>query len=63
MGTLSGAAVTGYLVRTVNLRLFVAGHSLTQTEKDTLLRTWHRWNIARLLLLAAAWLAAQQARR
>lgn len=60
--TILSGALTGYLVRAVNVKLFVAGHPVTPAERDVLLRTWHRLNLIRIAALAAAWLAAQQVR-
>lgn len=54
VGTASAAALTGYLVRVVNVRLLRSGNPLSVTERDQLVRTWHRGNLARLLVLAVA---------
>lgn len=37
--TMSAGTVTGYIVRTLNVKLFVASHPLTPAEHDRLLRT------------------------
>ncbi|MGX9791236.1 hypothetical protein [Mycobacterium sp. MMS18-G62] len=55
-GTASAAALTAYLVRTVNLRLLKSPTPLTATERRALITTWHRGNLVRLAALAvAAW--------
>jgi hypothetical protein len=60
---LSGGIATAYLVRAVNLKLFIAGHTLTRAEQDVLLRTWYRLNAFRLAAAGGAWLASQRARQ
>jgi hypothetical protein len=55
---LFGVIATAWLVRTVNLKLFVAGHPLTAADRDRLLRIWYRVNILRLLAASSAWLIA-----
>lgn len=62
VGTASAAALTGYLVRVVNVRLLGSGNPLSVTERDQLVRTWHRGNLARLLVLAVAAGALRRAR-
>lgn len=52
--TASAAALTGYLVRTVNRQLLRGGTRLSATESRDLVRIWHRVNLVRLLALAAA---------
>src|SRR5205814_7132222 len=54
--TASAAALTGYLVRTVNLQLLRGGTRLGSSERHSLARTWHRANLVRLLVVAiSAW--------
>jgi hypothetical protein len=60
-GTASAAALTGYLVRAVNLRLLQSASPLDQAERSRLVRAWHRGNLARLSFLAVAVLALRQA--
>jgi hypothetical protein len=61
--TAAAAALTAYLVRTVNLRLLQRGKPVSATECRNLVRTWHRGNLVRLLVLAvAAWSLRQAAR-
>jgi hypothetical protein len=59
--TASAAALTAYLVRTVNLRLLHSKSPLSAAECRKLVRTWHRGNLARLLVLAVAAWALRQA--
>jgi hypothetical protein len=55
-GTASAAALTAYLVRTVNLRLLKSPAPLTATERRALITRWHRGNLVRLVgLTVAAW--------
>lgn len=62
-GTLLGSdALTAYIVRVLNTRLFVAGRPITATEQDRMLRTWYRLNAVRVALCGIAWLAATIAR-
>lgn len=60
--TILSGALTGYLVRAVNVKLFVAGHPVTPAEREVLLRRWHRLNVIRITALGAAWLAAEHVR-
>ncbi|OZM72534.1 DUF1772 domain-containing protein [Amycolatopsis antarctica] len=52
--TVTGALLTAYLVRAVNLRLFVAGPPVSEAERDALLRRWYRLNAVRLLAAGGA---------
>lgn len=56
--SLVGTAVTAYLVRTVNLRLFFDDQPVTPAERERLLRRWHRLNVVRLAAAGGAWLTA-----
>jgi hypothetical protein len=58
VSSLAGVVITAWLVRTVNLKLFIAGHPLTRADQDRLLRIWYRVNGLRLLAAGAAWLIA-----
>lgn len=60
--SVSGAALTAYLVPTVNMKLFFGTQAPTTAEQQHLLRTWYRFNTARLAVTGAAWLAAGKAR-
>jgi hypothetical protein len=61
VGTLVAAALTGYLVKTVNLRLLRDDDVLTEDDRRRLTTTWHRANLARLLALAVAAAATHRA--
>ena len=52
VGTLVAAALTGYLVKAVNLRLLRGEEPLGDDERRRLVRTWHRANLVRLAALA-----------
>jgi hypothetical protein len=56
------SALTGYLIRNVNIKLFVVGHPITGSERDRLLRTWYRLNTIRVVSLGAAWAAIEKVR-
>jgi hypothetical protein len=60
--SLSGAAATAYLVRTVNMKLFFGDQRLAVDERERLLRQWYRLNAVRLVASGGAWLAARTAR-
>jgi hypothetical protein len=53
-----GMGLTVYVVETVNRRIFVAGHPVTPTERERLLRVWYRVNFVRIVASGAAWLIA-----
>lgn len=53
-GTASAAVLSGYLIRTVNLRLLRGEGQLGATEARDLARTWHRVNLVRLSALVVA---------
>ena len=59
----SGAALTGYLVRTVNLKLFFAAEPPPPAERDALLRTWYRLNVLRTAAAGGAVLASHRAKQ
>ena len=58
LSTLLGFAVTAYLVRTVNFKLFFAGQRVTRADRARLLDIWYRANILRLLTTGGAWFVA-----
>ena len=58
--SISGAGITAYLVRAVNLDLFFRVQ-VTAEDRENLLRTWHRLNMVRLAVTGSAWLAARRA--
>jgi hypothetical protein len=62
----SGAAITAYLVRKVNITLFFAADRATPpppTDRDALLRTWYRLNGLRIAAAAGALFATYRAKR
>jgi hypothetical protein len=58
--TVCAGALTGYLVKSVNLPLLHSGKPLSATEGRSLVRTWQRGNLVRLLLLGVAGWALRQ---
>jgi len=60
VGTLVAAGSTGYLVRTVNLRLLHGAEPLGDDERRRLLATWHRGNLVRLAALVVAAVALRR---
>ena len=64
VSTAAAAALTAYLVRTVNVQLLTSGEPLTPTEGSRLVGIWHRGNLVRLLALTvAAWTLRQVSRQ
>lgn len=59
---LTGAALTGHLVHTVNRRL-LSGPPPPAAERDRLLRHWHRVNRVRIVLAGTALVALERAQR
>jgi hypothetical protein len=59
--SLVATALTGYLVRTVNLRLLDDGPPIGGDERQRLLDRWHGVNRLRLALLAVASVALERA--
>jgi hypothetical protein len=58
-----GSAITGYLVRTVNLKLFFGSEPVPAAERDALIRRWYRLNVLRTVATGAALFAAHRARQ
>jgi Domain of unknown function (DUF1772) len=58
--TAGAAAVTAYLVKIVNLRLLGGGTPISAAEGRSLVSTWQRGNLVRLLLLGIAALALRR---
>jgi hypothetical protein len=58
-----GAALTGYLVRKVNLNLFFGAEPPPPAERDALLRTWYRLNVLRTAAAGGAVLAGHCAKQ
>ena len=59
----SGVALTGYLVRRVNLRLLDGGAPVGPDERRALVSRWHRVNRIRLVALAVGSVALTRAAR
>lgn len=60
VSTVSAVAMTGYLVRTVNLPLLHGDVPVSASERRRLIRTWHRTNAVRLVALVGASLAMRR---
>jgi hypothetical protein len=58
--TATGAALTGHLVRAVNLRLLDGGRPADRAERQRLVAHWHRVNRVRLVVVAAAAIALRR---
>ncbi len=63
VNAVSGLAVTVYLMRAVNLKLFVRGQRLASGDRQRLLNKWYRLNAFRLLAVGAAWIVAARLQR
>jgi hypothetical protein len=61
--SLTAVTLTGYLVRTVNLRLFDDGLPIDAAKRRRLVNRWHGVNRVRLALLAVASVALERAGR
>jgi Domain of unknown function (DUF1772) len=61
--TMSGVAITAYVVRRVNFRLFFAAEPPPPAERDALIRIWYRANVLRILATSGALLAAYRAKQ
>jgi hypothetical protein len=57
----SGLAITGYLVRRVNLKVMFAASPPPQAEQDALIEVWYRLNLVRIAAASAALFAAYRA--
>ena len=60
---MSGVAITAYLVRKVNLKLFFADEQPPIAERDALIRTWYRLNVVRIATAAGALVATYCAKQ
>jgi hypothetical protein len=60
---MSGVAITAYLVRKVNLKLFFADEQPPIAERDALIRTWYRLNVVRIATAAGALVATYRAKQ
>jgi hypothetical protein len=63
VGLLSSDALAAYIVRALNVPLFVAGQPLPHGERRALLRTWYRLTAARIALCGGASVMATIAHR
>jgi mannose/fructose/N-acetylgalactosamine-specific phosphotransferase system component IIC len=63
VNTAVAVAVTGYLVRTVNVRLLSGAMPLDSSERQRMIRTWQRANGVRMTAVAGAWLTVRRAAR
>ncbi|WP_280442743.1 DUF1772 domain-containing protein [Nocardia brasiliensis] len=63
VGVLGTDALTAYIIRVLNIPLFVAGHTVASPQQESMLRTWYRLNTVRIAVLGGAWLAATRAQR
>lgn len=59
--TTSAAAVTGYVVRRLNVPLFFAPQAPPAEERDAMLRRWYRLNALRIAVAAVALTCAERA--
>jgi hypothetical protein len=58
--SISGLAITGYLVRRVNLKVMFAASPPPEAERDALIDLWHRLNLVRIAAVTGAWFAAHR---
>jgi hypothetical protein len=58
---ISGLAITGYLVRRVNLKVMFAAKPPPKAERDALIEVWYRLNLVRIAAASAALFAAYRA--
>jgi Domain of unknown function (DUF1772) len=63
VNTAAAVALTGYLVRTVNVRLLSGAMPLDSAERRRMIRIWHRTNGLRLTAVAGAWFTLRRAAR
>jgi hypothetical protein len=61
VNTAAAIALTGYLVRAVNLQLLSGSAPLSESERRRMVATWHRANGVRLAAVASAWFALRRA--
>jgi hypothetical protein len=57
---ISGVAITGYLVRRVNLKVMLAAAPPPQPERDALTDLWYRLNLVRIAATTGAVFAAHR---
>jgi hypothetical protein len=63
VNTAVAVALTGYLVRTVNVRLLSSATPPRTSESERMIKTWHRANKVRLAAVAGAFFALRRAAR
>jgi hypothetical protein len=63
VNTAAAAALTGYLVRTVNVRLLHGAVPLDSSERHRMIKRWHRANGVRLTAVAGAWFTLRRIAR
>jgi hypothetical protein len=63
VNTAVAVALTGYLVRTVNIRLLSSATPPDSSERERMVRTWHRANNVRLTAVAGAMVTLRRAAR
>jgi hypothetical protein len=56
-----GSAITGYLIRTVNLKVMFAREPPSRAERGALLARWYRLNLVRMAATGGALFAAHRA--
>ncbi|MBW0014039.1 hypothetical protein [Mycobacterium sp.] len=61
-GSTVGVALSGYLIRTVNLPVMFAADPPPPAQRDALIRTWYVLNGVRIVATGAALFAAHRAR-
>jgi hypothetical protein len=54
VSTASAAALSAYLIRSVNRRLLISDELLSERDRYRLIVTWHRTNVVRLVALTVA---------
>jgi hypothetical protein len=60
---ISGVAITAYMVRTINLKVFFTNEPPPFAERDAAIRHWYKLNVARAAAAAGALFAAHRARQ
>jgi hypothetical protein len=63
VSTTTAIAVTGYLVRAVNVPMLSGAMPVDSSERRRTIRTWHRVNGARMAAVAGAWYTLRRAAR
>jgi uncharacterized membrane protein (UPF0136 family) len=63
VNTVAAVGLTGYLVRTVNISLLAGAVPTDSSDRQRMLKRWHRANGIRLAAVAGAWLTLRRAAR